>query len=138
MKKLIILIVLGILLVTIVTAGIIEITKISKDIDKPIKDFIKQKANITDAKENPVIEITNQGCDEKYCYFHANLTNIIDSSMKINRYYEKDNKIIEYTDEQLRIMMTDKVWARIESHVQDELNPTSRDEKDIDVNLEFR
>lgn len=140
MKKLTIIIMIGILLIGLVIA--VGVTNISKDIDKSIKDFIKLKSNSTG---NPVVEITGLGCDEEYCYFYANLTNIIDSTMKLNRYYgvpdKKDEDIIiktEYTDEELRIMMTDKVWARIESHVQDELNPTSRDEKDIDVNLEFR
>ena len=131
MKKLTI-IIIGLLLIGVVSA--VTFSNIIKDVDKPTYDYLKAKS---DSKDNPKVDIKSLGCDEKYCYFHANLTNIIDSSMKINRYYEKDNKIIEYTDEQLRIMMTDKVWARVESHVQDELNPPTKVEKDLDVDLEL-
>lgn len=132
MKKLTI-IIIGLLLIGIV--GAVTFTNIIKDVDKPTYDYLKAKS---DSKDNPKVDIKSLGCDEKYCYFHANLTNIIDSSMKINRYYEKDKKIIEYTESELRTMITEKVWVRVESHVKDELNPTSKDEKDLDVVLELR
>ncbi len=119
MKKISLMIIIGILIVGIVSAGVgLSISK-SRDMDKIYRDELLTMTNAGEI--NPVVDIQ---CSDNYCLWSAEQQGIISSfSNRIDRFYCSNYNFTEgsclgytaFTDEEIQDIVADKVLSRLET-----------------------